>query len=157
MGIFRRIAAAFSADRVAALLFLVLFAAYGIGGSGIRAALDSDIVGPGFFPSIIAVLGVILALALLFQPRRGEPESLMNFDPMAFTPVALLLVYVLVLEYIGFALATVAFLVAAFKYLGCPGWLRSALYSIVATAALIALFSYGLELRLPRGELIHLF
>jgi len=157
MSVLRRIAAALSADRIAALLFLAVFAAYGIGGSGIRAALDSDIVGPGFFPGIIAVLGAILALALLFQPREGEPRPLMNFDPMALAPVALLLFYVLVLEYIGFALATVVFLVAAFKYLGCPGWGRSVLYSIVATAAIIALFRYGLELGLPRGELIRLF
>lgn len=157
MGILRRIAAALSSDRVAALLFLTVFAAYGLGGSAIRAALDSDIVGPGFFPGIIAVLGVMLAVVMLLQPRERRPKPLIDFDPMALAPVGLLLIYVLVLEYLGFGLATALFLAAAFKYLGCPGWGRAALYSVLATAALVALFHYGLDLWLPRGELLRLF
>lgn len=158
MTILRRLAAALSADRVAALLFLAVFAAYGVGGSRIRAALDSDVVGPGFFPDIIAVLGVVLAVIMLLRPDDdGVSKPLMDFDPVALAPAALLLVYVLVLEYLGFALATVMFLILAFRYLGCPGWTRPVLYSLVATAAIVGLFRYGLDLSLPRGELIRLF
>jgi putative tricarboxylic transport membrane protein len=115
------------------------------------------VVGPGFFPSIIAVLGVGLALVMLIKPAAQNGERPVGFDAVALAPAVLLLVYVLSLEYLGFSLATVVFLVAAFKYLGCPGWVRPVLYSIVATMVLIGLFHYTLGLMLPRGELLRLF
>jgi hypothetical protein len=64
-----------SADRVAALLFLCLFAAYGLMGSRIRSALSVDVVGPGFFPTAIAIFGVGLALIFLLQPGKKEGEG----------------------------------------------------------------------------------
>jgi putative tricarboxylic transport membrane protein len=154
MNILRRIRNRLSADRLAALLFLAVFAAYGLAGRRISAALDSDVVGPGFFPSIIAVLGIILALTMLLQPQRGGAKPLLRPDAVALAPVLLLLAYALVLEYVGFALATVAFLTVTFRYLGCSGWRRAVIYGVMATAALVALFHYGLDLHLPRGELI---
>ena len=154
MALVRRLAASLTADRIAALVFLVVFAAYGIEGYGIPAALDVDIVGPGFFPSFIAVLGVGLALVLLFQRPSGSRTGVFEFDGVALAPVLLLLVYVLSLETLGFPIATVVFLTVTFRYLGCPGWRRAVIYSFASTAALVGLFHYGLELRLPPGELI---
>lgn len=152
----RRLAARLGADRLAALLLFAVFVAYGIAGSGIEAALESDIVGPGFFPEIIAMLGGGLALVLLLQSRPAEGARVFAFDPVSLAPVALLLGYVLLLEDLGFPIATLLFLTLGFRYLGCPGWARSVVYASIATVALVALFRYGLELTLPRGTFIKL-
>lgn len=152
----RRLIAALGADRIAALLFLALFAAYGIGARGIRASLEADVVGPGFFPGIIAVLGAGLAVIMLIKPGAREGERVIDFDAVALAPAGLLLAYVLSLEFVGFPIATALFLVAAFKYLGCPGWVRPVIYSIVATTVLVLLFHHLLGLMLPRGELLRL-
>lgn len=141
-------------DRIAALLFLLVFAAYGVAARGTRASLEADVVGPGFFPAIIAILGVGLSFVMLIRRDANAGERAIEFDPIALTPAAILLVYVLSLPYFGFAFSTSVFLVAAFKYLGCPGWLRPIAYSAIATAVLIGLFQYLLGLMLPRGELL---
>lgn len=150
----RKPAALLSPDRVAALILVCVFAGYGYAGGLIPTALEADVVGPGFFPRIVAALGFVLAVALLLQPR-GEPKGrLFEFDRVALAPAGMLLVYGLTLEFVGFTLATAVFLAVAFKYLGCPGRLRPVLYSLVATAAIVALFRYGLELKLPAGDFV---
>lgn len=150
----RSLLARLGADRIAALLFLAVFSAYGIGARALHASLEADVVGPGFFPGIIAVLGVGLAIAMLVRSGGDSSERAIDFDPVALAPAALLLAYVLSLDYIGFPLATTLFLVAAFRYLGCPGWLRPVIYSVIATAALVGLFHHVLGLMLPRGSVL---
>ena len=147
-------AALFTPDRIAALLLACVFAGYGYAAGRIPTALEADVVCPGFFPRIVAVVGFMLALALLLQPAGERSGRLFVFDRVALAPAGLLLVYALTLEIVGFLTATLVFLAVAFKYLGCPGWARSVLYSVIGTAAIIALFRYGLELKLPAGELV---
>jgi hypothetical protein len=142
-----------SADRVAALLFLCLFAAYGLMGSRIRSALSVDVVGPGFFPTAIAIFGVGLALIFLLQPGKKEGEGVFEPDLVALAPVAMLLLYVISLPVIGLTVATPIFLVIAFKFLGCPGWLRPVLFALIATAVAVFLFSYLLGVRLPTSHI----
>jgi hypothetical protein len=152
----RRLLGALGADRIAALLFLLVFAAYGLAARGTRASLEADVVGPGFFPGIIAVLGAGLALIMLIRPAVKPDERAIEFDAVALTPAAILLVYVLSLPYLGFTVSTAVFLLGTFKYLGCPGWVRPIAYSAIATAVLIGLFQHLLGLMLPRGEVLRL-
>jgi hypothetical protein len=142
-----------SADRVAALLFLCLFAAYGLMGSRIRSALAVDVVGPGFFPTVIGIFGVGLALVFLLQPGKKEGEAVFELDLVALAPISMLLLYVFSLPIVGFTVATPIFLAVAFKFLGCPGWLRPIVFALIGTAIAIFLFSYLLEVRLPTSHM----
>ena len=151
-----RMRIALSGDRVAAVLFLVVVVLYGWGGSQLTAALQGDIIGPAFFPRILTVLGFVLGVLLFVQGRPGEakeaPEA-SGSDVTALVPAAMLLGYALVLEWLGFPVATVPFLMFAFRYLGHPSWIGAAGYSLVITAAVFALFQYALDLKLPLGLL----
>jgi hypothetical protein len=142
-----------SADRVAALLFLCLFAAYGLMGSRIRSALSVDVVGPGFFPTVVGIFGVGLALVFLLQPGKKKAEAVFEPDLVALAPIGLLLLYVASLPIIGFTVATPVFLAVAFKFLGCPGWLRPVVFALIATAVAVFLFSYLLGVRLPTSHI----
>ena len=148
----RRLQLWLSADRVAALLFLGLFAAYGLMGSRIRSALSVDVVGPGFFPTVIGIFGVGLALVFLLQPKK-KGGTVFEPDLVALAPIGLLLLYVFSLPIIGFTVATPIFLAIAFKFLGCPGWLRPVVFALIGTAVAIFLFSYLLEVRLPTSHM----
>jgi putative tricarboxylic transport membrane protein len=148
----RRLVAWMTADRVAALLFLGAVGVYGWTASTLSGALQVDVVGPGFFPKILTVSGVVLGLSLLFQPGREREGTDGGSGFAALLPALLLLFgYVLVLEPAGFPLATVVFLGVTFKYLGHPTWLGAWLLSLAATAAMFLLFYVALDLKLPLG------
>jgi hypothetical protein len=149
----RRLQLWLSTDRVAALLFLCLFAAYGLMGSRIRSALSVDVVGPGFFPTAIGIFGVGLALIFLLQPGKREGDTVFEPDLVALAPIAMLLLYVASLPIIGFTVATPIFLAVAFKFLGCPGWFRPVVFAVIATAVAVFLFSYLLGVRLPTSHI----
>jgi len=142
-----------SADRIAALVFLGVFAVYSFLGSQIRSALSVDVVGPGFFPTAVGILGAGLAIVLLFRRKEGE-APLFEPDLVALVPVILLLLYVASLPIFGFRVATPVFLTVAFKFLGCPGWLRAAIYAAISTAVAVFIFNYLLEVRLPTSHLL---
>jgi putative tricarboxylic transport membrane protein len=149
-----------SADRLVALILIVFFAAYGLHGSSLESSLGVDVVGPDFFPTVIGVLGVALG-GLLLVHRHSASEGTARADGgrerSVVLTVGLMLVYVLSLDFLGFPIATLAFLVLAARYLGCPTWLGAVIFGLAGTAAAILLFHYGLAVRLPQGDLIRLW
>jgi putative tricarboxylic transport membrane protein len=149
----------FSADRIAALIFLVLVAVYGWEGSRFSAALQVDVVGPALFPKMLTVAGFMLGVALLIgrgEEKSGAGESWKSHF-QALAPVLLLLGYVLALVPVGFPLATTVFLTVTFRYLGHPTWRGPLLLATVITAAAFVLFHVMLEVRLPLGFPARLF
>lgn len=56
----------------------------------------------------------------------------------------------------GFILASVIFIPSVMWVLGERKWLRAILVGIIATAAIYALFKFGLRVRLPQGVLFKL-
>jgi putative tricarboxylic transport membrane protein len=145
-------------DRIAALLFLGVVLVYGWGGTQLTASLQGDIIGPAFFPRILTGLGIVLAILLFVQGQpEGKDGGKADSDITALVPAAMLLAYALVFEPLGFLLSTPLFLVAAFRYLGHPGWAGAAGTSAVVTAVVFVLFRYLLDIHLPLGPLAPLF
>ena len=62
-------------------------------------------------------------------------------------------VYCVVLRFGGFILASVIFIPSVMWVLGERKWLRAILVGVIATAAVYALFKFGLRVRLPQGIL----
>ena len=62
-------------------------------------------------------------------------------------------VYCVVLHFGGFILASVIFIPSVMWVLGERKWLRAILVGVIATAAVYALFKFGLRVRLPQGIL----
>jgi putative tricarboxylic transport membrane protein len=157
-----------SADRAAALVLIVAFSAYGLYGSRLESSLGVDFVGPDFFPKAIGICGVGLAIVLLVQDhirtRANAADASKDggaspgwFDVTVAIPFAMMLAYVLSLEYLGFPIASALFLVFTARILGCPSWIWSIVFGVLSTAAVVFLFRYGFTLRLPQGVLIRLW
>jgi putative tricarboxylic transport membrane protein len=146
-----------SADRLTALILIGIFIVYGLEGHALESSLGVDVVGPGFLPSAIAVLGIAAGAVLLFStgaaPKQVE-KSQAGVHLRALVPVGVMLIYVLSLQFIGYPIATFAFLALMFRYFGAPSWWRAVLFALAATAIAVVIFVYGLHVRLPRGMLV---
>jgi putative tricarboxylic transport membrane protein len=118
-------------------------------------------IGPGFYPRIVLGITALLAAALvaagLLGRRRRAPAAGDGIRyGLVIATFAVFGVYVGALPYLGFRLATVAYIAATNAVLdpprGARGWLRVAVLALVATAAIYVAFERYLTVLLPRGR-----
>jgi putative tricarboxylic transport membrane protein len=105
--------------------------------------------GPGFFPTVIAVVVVVLSLALLaggLRTASGPEFRLENRRALAVT-VGLLAGFLLLWGVIPFAVRSLVFLALFLRFLG-QTWRAAILVGAVLTAAVLAAFQYGLRVSL---------
>ena len=120
-------------------------------------------VGPEFYPQL--VLGVTGVLALLLvvtgvighrRAPRVEPAARANYTLVALS-FAIFAVYVIALPFLGFRLATFAFLVAMPLALEPPRgvlrrWIVVIVVALAATLVTYVAFESYLQVLLPRGR-----
>ena len=144
---------------LAAAAVLLAFALFGL--TQARGLRFGSVVapGPGFFPLCLAAALCLTSLGLLVQALRMAPAG-RGEAPAAIggqrrfavvgTLVALL-VYALVLEWLGFLLATVGLLVFFFKALQRQSWLVAASGSVATALLSYLVFKMWLGVNLPAG------
>lgn len=154
-------------DTVLVLGFLLVVVFYGAETLTFRRTMMSDLVGPALFPQLLALFGIALVIAhfvggarrpaddiatdatadrLGARPAKGWRDELRNLSPLA--PV---LLYVLVLEPIGFIPATLLYIAISMRMFGV-GWAKTAAYTIGLTLIFFVLFYYVLLTNVPMGR-----
>ena len=121
-------------------------------------------VSPGFYPRIVlgatAGLSALLAVQDVVNRRRrrvseATPERKADYGRV-LRAFAVFGAYVLVLPYLGFRIATCAFLVAMQVTLEWPRagrrWIAVAAVALVGTAITYSVFELYLKVLLPRGR-----
>ena len=116
-------------------------------------------IGPGFYPRIVLGVSALLAAALIAFDLAGRKKQ-SSAEKSAYGAVALHFavfgVYVAALPWLGFRIATFAYVAAANALLDVPrsprGWLRVALLALGATLATYFAFERYLLVLLPRGR-----
>jgi hypothetical protein len=118
-------------------------------------------IGSGFYPRIVlgitAVLGLLLVVADWRTARRAAPPGAAQRN---YRLVALMFlvfgVYGGALPYLGFRLATFAYIAASNALLdpprGARGWARVGLIALIATIVTYYAFERYLLVLLPRGR-----
>jgi hypothetical protein len=119
-------------------------------------------VGPGFYPRIVlgitALFGALL-LAAEMLARRGRPPAPARSEQLNYALVAISFatfgLYVVSLPYLGFRIATVAYVAAANATLDPPhgvrGWARVAATALLTAFITHLIFERYLTVLLPRG------
>jgi hypothetical protein len=114
--------------------------------------------GPGFVPLCLAMALCLAGIGLIVQTLRATPVSTVTSTAGArrFAVVgtlAALLVYALVLEWLGFLLATFALLVFFFRALQRQSWLVVVVGSLATSLLAHLVFRTWLRVNLPSGLL----
>jgi hypothetical protein len=129
--------------------FLILTAA--------RMPLGTAVMpGPGVMPLGIGIGLAATAIALLASALkgRGDAPGTVRFGSRDILIATGGLVWAsLLFEALGFALCFGVFLLALVKCVGRRGWITSALFAALATAAAFWFFGRLLDVSLPRGLL----
>jgi hypothetical protein len=117
-----------------------------------------DMLGAGGFPIILGVLGlIVLAVVTIRVIREKTRINVPMFDLRSLDGrslalnVILLFVYIMVLDVIGFILATLLYLPLAGWSIGYQKPLRLALYTVGVTVVLTGVFGILFLVPLPRG------
>ena len=115
--------------------------------------------GPGFFPFWLALIGAVLAVALLFTTFRepGDPEiRILPHGPGAkrwLAIVVLVAAAAVAMEIVGFRLTMLVFNAALVIALGERRWWLIALFAVLGSFGVHYLFTTWLDVLLPAGRI----
>jgi len=147
-------------DHIGGMTFLLLSVAYGYY-AGQIPLLPGDEYEPftaQTVPSALAILGGILSIALLVTADRGEGSGL-KLHGYDFSLVAKLLVLVVIfalaLEWIGFLLATIVFLIGGYWLLGERRIKTLLVASVPFAVGIWAILTQLLDIYLAPGALFN--
>ncbi len=117
-----------SKDRVGAVFFLLLSVLYGYYGGEIRLYPGDEFepMTARTLPFVLSVLGIGLSLFLFISGDRKNKIVLEDLQEQEWKSVALLIVltilYGLALDWLGFLVSTILFLIGGFRVLGEKRW-----------------------------------
>jgi putative tricarboxylic transport membrane protein len=120
---------------------------------GMEWQTEAGRIGPGFFPRIIGGLTVVLCLVAIVRClRERRPVESGHARLVAWAGFGLL-GYLLVFEYAGAALASVAFMLYLLSVTNRGRTLANVALAVLLPAALYVVFEVGLGAGLPPGPL----
>lgn len=121
-------------------------------------SLEKGHPGPGLFPNLLAVLFIIFGSVLIFKAKRPSVAQEEIASPVrkkvtnALFVLGIIIVYVVVVDKVGFLVTSAVLLFVLMKKLGAPV-LRSATASICITLFINVMFLKILRVPLPPGIL----
>ena len=141
---------------VAAAALLALGITYGYMATQLPERSQSNLPGPAFFPYLITIILVALALGLLVQGIRGYRRAPLDLNLRERGPAiaALLLfaAYLVALPRLGFLLASIPFAGAMIWLYGGRSWLFVVAGAAALPLFLSLLFREVLRIPLPHGS-----
>lgn len=113
--------------------------------------------GPGFFPFLLAVVLALFSLALILQnwakDKIPRPFWEKNSWLRPLLGLVILISYAILLNYLGFLIATFLFLIIWMVVIEQLAWKKIFAVSIATTIILFLIFGILLEVPLPKGLL----
>ncbi len=138
-------------DRSLAAVLVVLSAGYLAAAFLISEPGGQDAaIGPRAFPVAIGI-GLVACSLWIGRTATGSRELPPIDWRVAAMSALVFLAYLLLLEPVGYLLATVAFITVEARLLGSRAWLRDLIVSVVITASVYTVFNLLLGIRLPAG------
>ena len=113
--------------------------------------------GAGFYPVIVAVFAIVVALAATASAFWGAAHAEADADALdaaarrrVVISVVALAAFCLALPWVGYPAAACAFVAVVLRYLG-GRWTTALLMGVLSAAASYGLFAVLLDVPLPRG------
>lgn len=114
------------------------------------------VYGPNFFPQLLSALIFICAVILLVYAIRGKVlAETDHIDKRGFlrliAAIGICIGYLLIMQLIGFAIATSIFLFSLMALLGQVGMVKRVANSVIVSLVVWAIFHYFLLIPIPSG------
>lgn len=141
-------------DRFGSILFALIGAMFVVESRSISASAYGSEVGPNIFPLGLGILLILLSLRLFWETLKKKGTSAtaaaekLNYRRFLLILAATFL-YVLLLEILGYVIATFLFLAFAFRVMGSASLVKAALIALVFSAGVYYLYVYLLQGTLP--------
>lgn len=139
-------------DRIVAIVLLVLAAAFGVQAWSYVPEGFSDILGARVFPLTVALLMLPLAATLFFEKHPAKSWPSRRAWGVVAIALASLIAYGLVVNFLGFFIATTGIFVVYGTLYNARLW-KTVLAGLISSLALYALFVWALDMYLPIGLL----
>ena len=152
-------------DQIGGLIWLILGIGLSLTSVNLKIGRFHN-PGPGFLPFLsgllLTIFGLVLFLARGFGQSRtggmaeGKTVSIAKAPKRFSIPIftlLILLIYILLLEPLGFLLATFFFLFCLFKFVEPKKWLVPFVLSLISVILSHLVFSVWLRCQFPRGIL----
>ena len=132
-------------DLIVVILMYVVCGFFGVLTTGLKPEAQTY---PWF---VICILFVLTTLYVIKMAVSGFNEIFEGFLPKQFWPIVVMTVlYVIVMYYMGFYVATVLYLVGALLYLKIPKW-QILIILVVMFCLTYGAFTLFLKVKLPQG------
>lgn len=108
---------------------------------------QNNVVGPGFFPGIIAAILIILGIILFIQSIRIKKDedikvNLFNSEnKLAYIIMGITLIYLIAINYIGFLISSIIYLTTLITLYGEKNKLKSLVASSIISSAIYFVFN----------------
>lgn len=122
----------------------------------------TGVPGPGLWPMVISVIMIACSLLMLYRslkmkPEKNTPIQLTGSGPMrAYISMAILVAYLVLLEPLGFIIATTALEFIFIKWFSKRGVAVSLIIAVVVTAVIYGVFQFVLNVPIGSFGLIRL-
>ncbi|GED57952.1 tripartite tricarboxylate transporter TctB family protein [Brevibacillus formosus] len=142
-------------DRIGSLIFALVGALFIAESQNISSSAYGSQVGPNMFPLGLGVILILLSLRLLWETYKkgvgassSESQSPLRYKRFIFILAATLL-YVLLLEKLGYVISSFAFLLYAFTVMGSKSVLKSGIVALLFSVGVYVIYVHLLKGTLP--------
>ncbi|MCM3141163.1 tripartite tricarboxylate transporter TctB family protein [Brevibacillus sp. MER 51] len=142
-------------DRIGSLFFALVGALFIAESQNISSSAYGSQVGPNMFPFGLGIIVILLSLRLLWETyKKGvAASSSESQSPLRYKRFLLILaatvLYVLLLEKLGYVISSFAFLMFAFTMMGSKSVLKSGIVSLLFSVAVYVIYVHLLKGTLP--------
>ena len=116
-------------------------------------------LGPGFFPMVLAVLGIFLSILQIVTSRKESDEEQAGLklfskeNARIWIALGTTILYFIIMQYVGFLISTPIYLFALLTLFKVKSWPIRILVPLVTTGVLHVVFTMLLYVQLPSGKL----
>lgn len=140
-------------DRILGLLGLMLAVAYGYAAQHFQEPFGGvGAISPSAFPTLLAITMGLSSLYMMVKPDTDDKWPALKVCLELLAIAAVLFCFVVVLEFIGFVIASSLTITLLSKRMGAD-YRGAALVGVAASVSMFLIFTYGLDITLPIGSL----
>jgi putative tricarboxylic transport membrane protein len=128
----------------------------GVAVNGWQLGFSLDAEGAGLFPGLVGICLVLCGLVQVATAKTSEPGASELSDvpwPLVLKTFGLLVVYVVLVDILGYFLATLLFAAAQAWLLGARGWIKLGGFAVLTSVAFTFVFQVWMQMPLPTGVL----